>query len=117
MQLSFEKKKDTLFVRITGELDLHTADQLRQNIDRYLKDYTVLKNIIMDLQGIEFIDSSGLGVILGRYKLLQQRGGKMGAVSVSSQVKRIFELAGMLKLISIYEYKEQAEDAFGISGY
>lgn len=117
MKLSFAKKKDTLFVRIIGELDLHTADELRQNIDQYLKDYASVKNIILDLRGIEFIDSSGLGVILGRYKLLKQRGGQMGAVSVSSQVKRIFELAGMLKLISIFEHKEQAEDAFGISGY
>ncbi len=117
MELVFEKKKDTLFVTIKGELDLHTADELRYKIDLHLNNSGSLKNMILNLRGIDFIDSSGLGVILGRYKLISKRGGKLGAVAVSPQVKRIFELSGMLKLLSIYENTDQAEDAFDISGF
>lgn len=117
MDLVFEKKNNTLCVSIKGELDLHTADELRTQIDSYLNNYDSLQNLLMDLQGIEFIDSSGLGVILGRYKLLKKRGGRLGAVSVSPQVRKIFELSGMLKLIGVYENMEQAKDAFGIKGF
>ncbi|AZR72293.1 anti-sigma F factor antagonist [Anoxybacter fermentans] len=114
MELHIKKKKDTLIVQIKGELDLHTADDLRQGIDQYLQKYPSLKNLILDLKGIEFIDSSGLGVILGRYKTIKQRGGNLAAVAVSPRVRRIFELSGMLKIIRIYENKAEAETAFDL---
>lgn len=115
MDLHLEKKNDTLLARIKGELDMHTADDLRQSIEQYLKDYPSIKNLLMDLAGTSFIDSSGVGVILGRYKTLMQRGGKLGAVSLTPQVRRIFELSGMLKLMSIYENMEEAENSFGLA--
>lgn len=115
MDLHFEKKNDTLLVRVKGELDLHTADDLRESIEQHLKDHPSLKNMIMDLGGTSFIDSSGVGVILGRYKTLTARGGKLAAASVNPAVKRIFELSGMLKLMSIHDNMEEAESALGIS--
>ena len=115
MDLWFEKRNDTLLVRIKGELDAHTADDLRQGMEQYLKDDPSLKNLIMQLNGVDFIDSSGIGVILGRFKTLRQRGGKMGAVGLHPSVKRIFELSGMTKLMSIHETLEAAERDFGIA--
>ncbi len=109
MELHFDKKKDTLLVLVKGELDLHTSDDLRNSIEDHLKENVSLKNIILDLQGIGFIDSSGLGAILGCYKKLMLRDGKLSAVSVSPQIKRIFELSGMLKLISVHETVTDAE--------
>lgn len=114
MKLKYEQKNKTLILQIKGELDLHTAEDLRSQIDDYLNQYDNIKNMIMDLHGIDFIDSSGLGVILGRYKLIKQRGGKLVIISSSYQVKRIFEVSGMLKIISIYETLEQAKDVLAV---
>lgn len=116
MELTFEKKKDTLVVRIKGELDMHTADDLRQGIEKYLQDFPSLKNMILELKGVGFIDSSGVGVILGRYKTLRQRNGKVGAAALNPSIKRIFELSGLLKIMPIYDTLADAERAFGISG-
>jgi stage II sporulation protein AA (anti-sigma F factor antagonist) len=60
------------------------------------------------MQGVTFIDSSGLGVILGRYKRITQLGGTMTTVSLEPQVQRIFELAGLLKILTIYESEQKA---------
>ncbi|MCG8532679.1 MAG: anti-sigma F factor antagonist [Desulfovibrionales bacterium] len=114
MKLKYEQKNKTLILKIKGELDLHTADDLRSQVDVYLNQHDNIKNMIMDLQGIDFIDSSGLGVILGRYKLVKQRGGKLAIISSSYQVKRIFEVSGMLKIISIYETLEQAKEILAV---
>lgn len=108
MELKAEKKKDTLYVQITGELDLHTATDFSQGLDKYLQKYPSIKNLILDLKGIDFIDSSGLGVILSKYKLISKKGGQIALVGVSPQVKRIFEVSGMLKIMSIYNSKEKA---------
>lgn len=116
MDLKFEKKNETLIVRIKGELDMHTADDLRQGIEKYLLDDPSLKNMILELKGVGFIDSSGVGVILGRYKTLRQRNGKMGAAALNPAIKRIFEISGMLKIMSVYETLTDAERAFGVSG-
>lgn len=117
MELHFEKKNDTLLVRLKGELDMHTANRLRQGLEDQLQSNPSLKNMIMDLKGIDFIDSSGLGVLLGRYKTVKARGGQFGLTNVAPQVKRIFELSGMLKLMSLHETMEQAERAFNLSGF
>ncbi|MCK4259091.1 MAG: anti-sigma factor antagonist [Halanaerobiales bacterium] len=117
MDLRFKKKKETLIVFIKGELDLHTSNNLRKGIENKLQENSSLKNVILDLKGINFIDSSGLGAILGCYKKTTLRGGKLFAVSVSPQVKRIFELAGMLSIISVHETFDETKFNFTNSGY
>ena len=61
MEIKGRKKKNTLMVSLKGELDHHTANQVRQYIDGILEDPTI-KNIVMDIQGLNFMDSSGIGV-------------------------------------------------------
>jgi len=103
-----ERIGPNLIVQIDGELDLETSPLFREKVETKLDQYELIKHLILDLQKVNFIDSSGLGAILGRFKRLSQQGGRVSAVNVSPQVKRIFELSGLLKIIKIYNDRQQA---------
>ncbi len=108
MDLSFERVENILIVKLDGEFDLHTADYFKEKVDKKLN--LKIKDLILDLEGIKFIDSSGLGAILGRYKDINKRGGEVAVINITSQVKRIFEVSGMLKILNIYSSEDEAVD-------
>lgn len=101
MHVELEAVRDTLMARIKGEIDLAVADELRDIIDERLKKEK-FKSVILDLGGVSFIDSSGLGFILGRYKRITGQGGKMFIVRARPSVSRILEVSGIKKLIPVY---------------
>ncbi len=107
MQIELQMKHRTLVVRLTGELDHHTADALRTAIEREL-DRDVATSVLLNLQGLTFMDSSGLGVILGRYRRLSQMDGRMAACCLNQQVQRIFELSGLTRIMGIFPNEELA---------
>lgn len=90
----------SLFVKISGELDLKVADSLRTELDRLI-DENPGKELILDFSNVNFIDSSGLGVLLGRYKKIYSKGNKIYIKDVQPQVKRILELSGITRLINV----------------
>ncbi len=100
-------KQGVLVVRLEGELDVCGATEFRAEVDEAL-DTTGAKHILLNMQGVTFIDSSGLGVILGRYRHIAQLGGKLLVVHLEPQVQRIFELAGLMKILTIYQSEDQA---------
>jgi stage II sporulation protein AA (anti-sigma F factor antagonist) len=103
-----ERIGPNLIVRVDGELDLVTSPLFREKVENKLNQYEMIKHLILDLRKVNFIDSSGLGAILGRFKRLSQQGGRLSAVNVSPQVRRIFELSGLLKIMEIYNDRQQA---------
>jgi stage II sporulation protein AA (anti-sigma F factor antagonist) len=103
--LTVKIKNDTLIVRISGDLDLVIAKEFRDTVDKILLDKS-LKNLILDISEVNFIDSSGLGAILGRYKILQQRGGKMSIWGAKPSVYRILDLSGIMKIIPVLKTEE-----------
>lgn len=107
MKVVTEIKQRTLIVRVEGEVDLHVADAFRKIVDEALAQAGV-PNLLLNLAKVTFIDSSGLGVILGRYKRISQLGGKMSAVQLQPQVEKIFELSGLLRIIKLYLTEQQA---------
>jgi len=107
MHLEMEHQQDTLLVRLGGELDLGTADKLRLALDKELMNKGS-KYLILNLSRVTFIDSSGLGVILGRYKRLSRSGGKVFLVGAQPPVKRILELSGLLQIMEDCRDENQA---------
>lgn len=107
MKVTTIMKQGVLVISLEGELDVSGANQFREAVDQAL-DATGAKHILLNLQGVAFIDSSGLGAILGRYKRIDQVGGKMVIIYLEPQVRRIFELAGLMKIVTIYESEEKA---------
>lgn len=96
--LSGETINHALIIKIEGELDLHTTPEFKNFIDRKLFNDLAIKNLILCMDQTKFIDSSGLGVILGRYKLIEERGGKLIFVACSPHVYRILKLSGLQKI-------------------
>ena len=107
MQLKFSNRGTTLIAGISGEMDHHSAEYFKQKIDGEMVKSTT-KNIIFDFSKVSFMDSSGIGAILGRYKNLQNLKGKAAIVNANTQIIRIFEMSGLLKLIPIYDNIDNA---------
>ena len=93
------------------ELDHHIAEEVREEIDAIITDHSI-KNIVFDFKNMRFMDSSGIGVVIGRYRKIAKDGGKVAVVNVSTQVKKIFDLSGMNKIIGIYNTYEDAVSSF-----
>ncbi|MBQ4054988.1 MAG: anti-sigma factor antagonist [Clostridia bacterium] len=89
-----------LIVKMAGEIDHHTAKRAREEIDTALYLYRPT-TVIIDLCGVGFMDSSGLGLILGRYAKAKDLGGRLIVANPSPSVERILDLAGTHKLITI----------------
>lgn len=100
-------KGTTLIASLAGELDHHSAEYVRQKIDNELMKSSN-RNMIFDFSEVSFMDSSGIGVIIGRYKNIQKLNGKLAIVSVNNQVRRIFEMSGLHKIIPVYDDVDNA---------
>jgi stage II sporulation protein AA (anti-sigma F factor antagonist) len=100
-------KRGVLLVRVEGELDMHVATEFRETVDHALE-LSGVKHVLFNLEAVKFIDSSGLGVLLGRYKKISGLGGIMSATQIQPQVLQIFELSGLLKIIKLYHSEKEA---------
>jgi len=96
--LFYEKKRQTLIVRLENELDHRAANELRGELDELLRDPSV-RRLVLDLQKLQFMDSSGIGLIIGRYKLMQKKGGSMAVVNADARMDRIFRMAGLYQIV------------------
>lgn len=107
LQVEMVRNRETLIVRLSGELDHHTADEVRMRMDEELA-RGGCRHLVLSLKSLQFMDSSGLGVILGRYKLIKHKGGRMALCDVNPSVYRLFEMSGLFKIMSIYENENTA---------
>lgn len=107
MYLSFDKKDNILIVTLSGELDHNSAEEVRVKIDDRI-DRDNIGKVILNFSGVTFMDSSGIGAVLGRYKKLSNKGGKLCVAEPSKNVNRIFELAGLYKLIKNFNTVDEA---------
>ncbi len=99
MDIHIEVKEKTLLVRLTGEIDLAVADTLRKSLEQELDSNHLIINLIINLTGVTYIDSSGLGVILGRYRRVSKYGGRVFIVGACAQVRKVLDLSGLLNIM------------------
>lgn len=97
MQIRSETAGRRALARLAGELDHHSAAQARKTLEALLSNPEV-RELELDLSGVSFMDSSGLGVILGRYRTLSQRGGTLVLTGANKYVDRILRMAGVYTL-------------------
>ncbi|ERI90740.1 anti-sigma F factor antagonist [Clostridiales bacterium oral taxon 876 str. F0540] len=107
MYLKFQKEDEKLVVYMMGELDHHSAEEVRSKIDDRL-DRENINKLIMDFTNVTFMDSSGIGVVIGRFKKISLKKGDVCITNVNNSVKRVFDLSGMFKIIKLYDNVEQA---------
>ena len=107
MNLEFIEEKRTLIIKIDCELDHHTSEAIRRRVDGEIQRLEP-KKLIFDFSGVNFMDSSGIGVIMGRYKNIQRVKGIAIMVNVKPEVKKVFDIAGITKIIPQYDNINQA---------
>jgi len=107
LQAEIEHYRNIVIVRLRGELDHHTADIVRYKMEEAIRNSSS-HHVILSLKELQFMDSSGIGVILGRYKQVRSMGGKMLLCHVNPNVHRLFELSGLFKILSIYDNERTA---------
>ncbi len=108
MHFNFVIKKNTLIVKIVGELDHHSAGELREQLDSKIITEGISK-LVFDLSDLVFMDSSGIGVIIGRYKLIKSLGGEVYIVSTSKNVDKLLSLSGIPDIIKVTKTYEETE--------
>lgn len=107
LDLEFVRDCSTLIVKISCELDHHTSDSLRRKVDSEIQRY-LPKNVIFDFTGVRFMDSSGIGMIMGRYKNIKRYDGKTVMANVRPEIMRVFEISGITKIIPQYKSTAKA---------
>ena len=108
MNVSFVSKQNKLYVKITGELDHHSAVEIKEQVDSKVIGEGV-SVLVFDLSGLVFMDSSGIGVIIGRYKLMQSLGGEMHIISSNKSVDKLLKLSGICDIIKVSSNADEIE--------
>ena len=104
---TYEARGQILIIHLPRELDHHNCRNLRYETDLLLSENYINK-VIFDFSRTEFMDSSGIGVLLNRYKQMAGSGGKVAICGGGSQVRRILTMGGVYRLIKHFDTKEAA---------
>jgi len=102
LKLKLTYKGNTLIASVIGELDHHSSEHIRQKVDSEMIKSTT-RNIVFDFSEVTFMDSSGIGVVMGRYRNIKNLNGKLAVANINQQIKRIFDMSGLHKIIPVYD--------------
>ena len=102
MAEDFQVIDNCLMIRLPREVDHHRAGYIGENADKHLMREEVC-NVVFDFENTRFMDSSGIGIIMGRYRKIACFGGKVYAIHVDRQIRRILTVSGIDKIVEILE--------------
>ena len=100
MESKFYEEDKLLVFKITDEIDDCSVQKIRRKADYEMERY-MPKRVIFDFDSVTFMDSAGIGMVIGRYKFANMIGAKLEVSNLTQSVKRIFDMSGILKLIPI----------------
>lgn len=110
MDASINTKGDILTVALCGELDHHSSEELRDKIDKSFE-RSGCKHMVFDFSQVTFMDSSGIGMMIGRYKNTEKRGGFLSVAGMNNDLQRIYQISGLAKIIKAFPTVYEAERA------
>lgn len=102
MECIFIPKDKLLKLKITEEIDENTTEIMRRKIDNEIT-RVMPRKVILDFSNVTFMDSAGIGMLIGRYKIIKMLGGELEIANTNRQVRKIFEMSGILKIIPIID--------------
>ena len=102
MNITYDKENRLLKFEMTEEIDHCMADKFRNKADFEMQEHTP-KKVLMDFENVSFMDSAGIGMILGRYKTAKMVGSTLNITNVKPSLKKVLEMSGVLKIIPIVE--------------
>lgn len=107
MESKYYNEEKLLILKLTEEIDECTAQKIRRKADYEIERYLPRK-VIFDFNSVTFMDSAGIGLIIGRYRIANMLGGTIEIANVTESIRRVLELSGILKIIKITELEEIA---------
>lgn len=106
MQMAIRKNR--LFIRLNGELDQSVTENLKIRVSEIIDKY-MIKHLIINFEKVSFMDSSGIGFIIGRFAQIRKRNGKIIICSMNEIISRIVALSGLKKICTIASSEQEAE--------
>jgi stage II sporulation protein AA (anti-sigma F factor antagonist) len=106
MESKFYKEDKLLVFKITEDIDDHSVQKIRRRADYEIERY-MPKRVVFDFDSVTFMDSAGIGLLIGRYKFTNLLGGRLEIANLTQSVQKIFEMSGILKLIPITNLDER----------
>lgn len=100
MIVNYKEEIRTLIINFDEEIDHHSCSEIALIADNAIKKYLPQK-LILDFKNVNFMDSAGIGMVIGRYKQLMRFGGKAEIININDNIKRIFNMVGIFKIIPI----------------
>ena len=108
--MKYQVQENCLTIFLPGEIDHHNSEELRKESD-HLIERNHIRYVIFDFKETDFMDSSGIGIILGRYNQLKSVNGTVMVIGMKPLVSKVFELSGLSKIIKVIEDDSQLESA------
>lgn len=107
MESKYEKEDKQLIFKISEDIDECCAQKIRRKLDNEIERY-MPKEVIFDFSNVSFMDSAGIGLLIGRYKLATMLGGNVKIANINTPIRKIFEMSGILRIMPEIE-KTQKE--------
>ncbi len=104
MNVTIESSGDLLIAYLIGEIDHHSTAVIRDKIDNVIS-FKKPKHLILDFKNVTFMDSSGIGLVMGRFRLMQNFKGSVEVRGISPQTKKLMELSGLSSIVILKEDK------------
>ena len=105
MNTEFDEIEKLLYFRITEEIDHHTTEKLRRKMDYEITRFMPRK-VVFDFSKVTFMDSAGIGLLIGRYKLAKMFGGSTQIINASQSIKKVLEMSGVVRIIPVEENRK-----------
>lgn len=106
-------KKNRLVIRLDGELDQSNVDTLKKKVCEIMKKYSIV-NLVINLEKLTFMDSTGIGFIIGRYGEVKRKGGSIVICSMNETIVKIFNLSGLKRICSVANSEINADKILGV---
>ncbi len=107
MDIRFYEKDKLLVFKISEEIDDYSVQKMRRSADYEIERY-MPKKVVFDFDSVTFMDSAGIGFIIGRYKFANMLGAELDVTNLTPSVQKIFDMSGILKLIPVIDLQESA---------
>ncbi len=112
MPITIQSSEGTVTAYLQGEIDHHSAAALREEIDSCLTEGQV-SLLILDFGGVTFMDSSGIGLVMGRYRQMEYAGGSLQLVNLPPHIYKVMRIAGLHRLAAMERTPQKKEEESG----
>lgn len=106
-------KKNRLVIRLDGELDQSNVEELKKKVCNIIKKYSIV-NLVFNFENLSFMDSTGIGFIIGRYGEIKRKGGSIVICSMNNTIKKVFNISGLKRICNVANDEVSADKILGV---